>query len=290
MVKMHDVFICYDEKDKLHSDVVCRVLEENNIKCWIKSRDYSLNDSVDTISKAVMNSKCLVLLYSNNSKNSDYVLTEVDIAFTKGIEILVFNIDNSNKKGNLEFFLKNKHSISAFPNSGEQLKTLVSETSRIINQPVDNVKISSRDSKEIDRLIPKPKDYMKYVKVAVPILIGAILIFYFLILPMGQHTTDDGNFTMKITDVGVADVNGEYSYTVYGESYNLPDDPFNYIMKTKYYDAENNEVFSINSTADEFKSGKITSFEVPKKNITKVTFELFDLKNNILCKDEFEIK
>ncbi|WP_407423237.1 toll/interleukin-1 receptor domain-containing protein [Methanobrevibacter sp.] len=287
---MHDVFICYDENDKLLSDVVCRVFEDNNIKCWIKSRDYSSNDSVDTISRAIMDSKCLVLIYSNNSKNSDYVLTEVDIAFTEGVEILVFNIDNSNRKGNSEFFLKNKDFISALPNPAEQLKALVSDTSKLLKRPVGKTIISSRDSKEIERLIPKPKDYTKYVKVAVPIIIGIVLIFYFFILPMGQHTTDDGNFTMKITDVGVSDVNGEYSYTVYGESYNLPNDPFNYIMKTKYYDAENNEVYSINSTADEFRSGKITSFEVPQKNITKVTFELVDLKDNVLCEDEFKIK
>ncbi|MBR4448373.1 toll/interleukin-1 receptor domain-containing protein [Methanobrevibacter sp.] len=282
---MHDVYICYDEEDKIKADSICHLFEQHKIKCWIKSRDYYSGDSVDKISHAIRNSKCMVILYSKNSKVSNPVVTEVDIAFSSGIPILAFNIDGTNKKGDLEFFLKNKKFINAFPNTRDQLALLVKDTSEIIDNPCEDVEIPSN----IYKLFERKSKLLKYAKIAIPIIVILALVVYFVIIPMGQHTTDDGIFSMNITTVDVKDADGKYFYTVHGESNNLPQNSTLYFMKTQYFDSENNMVYEINTSADEFRFGVIASFDVPQKNITHVSFKLVDINDNLICEDEYRL-
>ena len=287
---VHDVFICYDENDKKAGEEICHVLEENNIKCWIKSRDYSSRDSVEKISKAVKESKCLLLIYSKNSKDSPTVITEVDIAFSNNVSILTFNIDGSKNNAGLEFFLKNKPWISLFPNVSEQLRTLVKDTSQMISDPIEKPRISSKSVKYFKEIKPQgSKRLRNLIIIAVPVVIALILIFTFIISPTGQYTTGDGNFTMKITNVEVNNANGMYFFTVFGESYNMPENSNQYIMKIHFLDGNNNEVYSVNSSADEFSSGIICRIKLPENNVRNVTFELVDLEGNIISKDSYLI-
>ena len=286
----HDVFVCYDERDKATGEEVCHVLEANKIRCWIKSRDYSRNDSVDMISKAIRDSKCLVLVYSKNSKNSNIAITEVDIAFSSNVPIIAFNIDKSKNNGDLEFFLKNKPWIDAFPNPAGQLKRLVRDTSQKIGKPVDGPEIPSKSIKYFKSLEP-PRWIIppRFLKIAVPIAIILILAFVFIIQPMGHYTTDEGNFTMNLTDVEVNHANGMYFFIVHGESYNMPENSNQYIMKVSFLDENNSEVYSLNASADEFKSGVICNIKLPENNVRNVTLELVDLEDNTLCKDYCEL-
>ena len=45
----HEVYICYDEKDQITADAICHVLEENKIKCWMKTRDLGVKHMVEEI-------------------------------------------------------------------------------------------------------------------------------------------------------------------------------------------------------------------------------------------------
>ena len=282
---MHDVYICYDSEDETKANSICHLFEQHRITCWIKSRDYFSGDSVDKISHAIRNSKCMVILYSKNSKISNRVVTEVDIAFSSGIQILVFNIDGTNKKGDLEFFLKNKKFINAFPKTQDQLALLVENTSEIIDNPCENVEIPPN----IYKLFEHKSKAMKYVKIAIPAIVILALVFYFVVLPMGQITTDSGVFSMNITNVDVKEADGKYFYTVYGQSYNMPQNSTLYFMKTQYFDSKNNMVYEINTSADEFKFGVIASFEVAQKNITHISFKLVDISDKLICEDEYSL-
>ncbi len=287
----HDVYICYDKKDKKLSESVYHIFEKNDVRCWIKSKHFSDSDSVVKISQAIKSSKAVVLVYSKNSKVDNYVISEIDMAFTNNIPILVFFIDDSTQKGELEFFIKNKPHVFVYPNPEVQLETLVRKTTDLIGKKVGNPVVPKKDIKLFEKKEPKPIEgkLKKYIAIAIPVFIALLLIYFFIILPAGQYTTEDGVFSMKITDVTVKEQNGEYLYSVYGEAYNLPPDPKNYIMKTNYYDKENNLVYSLNATVDEFSSGLICSFDVPKDNITNVTFDLVDFNNNVISKDTYQI-
>ena len=283
----HDVYICYDKKDQEVCDAIYRIFEKNNIKSWVKSKDFSSGDPVDKITNAIADAKCFLLVLSKNSKDTNYVLTETDIAFSRDVPILVYNIDDSRLKGNLEFILENQTKIYSFPNSKRQLETLVKKTSEIIGKPIDNVRVDSKSVGVFEKINPKRKEnnIKKYVTIAVPIAIALVLIYFFVFLPTGQHTTDDGVFSMNVTGV---DVDG-LKYTVHGESYNLPVDSQNYFMNIKFLDENDYLVYEVNSTADEFKSGVIWGGDLPDNNIPHVGFKLTDLNNNVLSKEDYVI-
>lgn len=284
----HDVYICYDEMDKQVGEEICNIFEENNIKTWIKSRDFSSDDSVDKITNAISDSKCFILIYSKNSKDTNYVITEVDIAFSRDIPILIFNIDDIKISKNMQFILESKKMIYSFPDTKKQLVILVKDTSNIINKPINNVKINSKSLRVLGRVNPKRKENLlkKYVKIAIPVAVILILIYLFVILPMGQNSTEDGIFSMNVTGV---DVSGT-KYVVHGQSFNMPSNPSNYFMNIKFFDAKDNMIFEVNSTADEFKSGVICNCDVHTNNITHIEFKLRDINNNLLSNETYVIK
>ena len=287
----HDVYICYNKKDKDICDAVYQIFNENNISTWIKSKNMTSNDSVDKITKSIESSKCFILVYSNNSKNTNYVITETDIAFSRNVPIIVLNIDNIPLNKNMEFILSNQITIPAFPNYEEQLKILVKKTSDNISKPVEEVKLNSKSLKVFKRINPKRNEntIKRIITFAIPAIIALILIYFLLIVPSGQHTTEDGIFTMNITDVDVSEINGEYKYTVFGESYNMPSHSDKYVMNIKFFDKNENTVFEVNSTADEFKSGVICSCSLDDDNITHISFKLIDLTNEILSSEDYKI-
>lgn len=284
----HDVYICYDEMDKQVGEEICNIFEENNIKTWIKSRDFSPEDSVDKITNAISDSKCFILIYSKNSKDTNYVITEVDIAFSRDIPILIFNIDDIKISKNMQFILESKKMIYSFPDTKKQLVILVKDTSNIINKPINNVKINSKSLRVLGKVNPKRKENLlkKYVKIAIPVAVILILIYLFVILPMGQNSTEDGIFSMNVTGV---DVSGT-KYVVHGQSFNMPSNPSNYFMNIKFFDAKDNMIFEVNSTADEFKSGVICNCDVHTNNITHIEFKLRDINNNLLSNETYVIK
>ena len=132
----HDVYICYDDKDQITANAICHVLEENKIKCWLKTRDLGVNHLVDGIMEAIHESNAMVLIFSSHSKNSNFVNTEVDIAFTEDIPILVFKIDESKLDGGLEFFLNNKHWLDAYPDPEVKFESLIRDTSKLLGKPI----------------------------------------------------------------------------------------------------------------------------------------------------------
>lgn len=87
---------------------------------------------------------------------------------------------------------------------------------------------------------------------------------------------------MNMTDVQVKGNN----YAVYDQSYNLPKDSQNYIMNIRFYDKNNNNVFEVNSTADEFRQGIIWQGDLPTNNVTHVGFKLTYLNNKVLSHND----
>ena len=146
---VHDVYICYSDEDKITADAICHVLEENKFKCWIKSRDVGLDHIADVIPKAISNSKILVLVFSKYAKKSNYVNTEIDMAFSYNVPIVVFKIDDSKLDGTLEFFLENKHWLDAYPNPSIEFRNLVIDVAKLLDRPIVDPII---DSKIVDSM------------------------------------------------------------------------------------------------------------------------------------------
>lgn len=140
----HDVYICYDDKDQITADAICHVLEDNKIKCWLKTRDLGVSHMVEGIMDAINGAQVMVLIFSSHSKHSNFVNTEVDIAFTENIPILVFKIDESKLDGGLEFFLNNKHWLDAYPNPEIKFESLIKDTSKLLGKPISKPVINNK--------------------------------------------------------------------------------------------------------------------------------------------------
>lgn len=282
----HEVFICYDESDTDIADAIYHILDKNGITSWMKLREMSPNDSVDKITTAIEESDSFLLILSKNSKDTNYVITETDIAFFREVPIVIFNIDDTRLRGNLEFLLQNPTELNCFPNCEAQLKKLVEKitTVRISNPQVDAEYLDVFEKRNPHRMQNIIK---KYSKIAVPVILALILIYFVIVLPAGQKTTDDGVFTMNITHVDVSGAGSDFKYVVYGESYNLPIDKEKYFMNIRFFDKDNTLVYEINSTADEFNSGIICTGYLESDNITHIGFRLFDLDDNELCREDY---
>ena len=277
----HDVYICYDDADKKYADALFDVFKSNNISSWVKSREMSSGDSVDKITHAIEDSKCFILLLSNNSKATNYVITETDIAFSRNIPIIAFIIEDLKLDRNLEFILENQEKIPSFPNTKRQLETLVKKTSH--KDWIDSFKpLQEKERTKVIEPAIHPADGPLLMGEVVNAVAEATKGEAVLVTDVGQN-----QLFANITNVDVSSSNGAYKYTVYGESYNMPSDSQKYMMNIKFFDEKDNMLFEINSTADEFKSGIIGSCELDDDNITHIGFKLSDLNNKVLSKQDY---
>ena len=316
----HEVFISYDKRDQITADAICHYLEDNNIKCWLKNRDGGLRQDVEEIMNAIRQSEVMVLVFSEYSKHSNHVKTEVDLAFTEEIPILVFKIEESKLEGGLEFFLSNTHWLDAYPTSNAKFETLIRDTSEYLGKPVSDIVISDK-AKELeeqsDDLITKRssqrkkqrlKDkifeifnlYKKPIIAIVLLLILASGIFAYMSFDDGMGGSsaaekDLPKITMKVTDFHVDDVTKEstawnYSYLVSGTIMPLPNENEGYKIIADFYDKSGKLIDSSETNFDDAQKvsdGFIFGSAVSdKNNIKRVEVQLVNEKNIIIAQGD----
>lgn len=122
----HDVFISYSSKNKSTANAICHALEQNGIKCWIAPRDIIGGQQYgDIIVDAIKTCKVFVIVFSEESKNSQWVGSELNIAFTENKIIIPFKIDTSYLEGEMRLILSNKHWIEGHPDPEREFGTLI---------------------------------------------------------------------------------------------------------------------------------------------------------------------
>jgi hypothetical protein len=288
-----EVYICYDERDLEMAKQVCDNLEDNGLDCWLKNRDAGAKHIVDEIMEAIKKSKVMVLLYSKNSKDSNFVNNEVDIAFAEKRSILVFQIDDSKLEGGLEFFLRNKPRIEAYPNPEDKFDRLVKNTSKLV-----------KEQASIDRNI---FNVIKNHKI--PVIIGIVVILL-VVGVLGYMTFNGGgsgtnatqikagDFKVNVTDFHVDDVrkektNWNYSYYVGGKISPAPGENDGCIILVDFYD-ESGKLVETTETpfkdAEKVSSGFLFGSTVSDKNNIKVAdVQLVNKNNIIISQDEAQL-
>ena len=141
---VHDVFISYSTKDKITADAICHILEENDIKCWIAPRNIASGQPyANEILNAIKSTKIVVLVFSSNSQESQFVQKEINLSFSNSKPIISFVIDESLPEGDLEFYLKTNHWLDAYPNPEVKFSKLVKDASKLIGDEKANPIIDS---------------------------------------------------------------------------------------------------------------------------------------------------
>ena len=87
----HDVFISYSTKNKEAAHAICHVLEQYEIRCWIAPRNIPPGlDYGDVIEDAIKACRLVVVLFSENAACSQYVKSEINVAFEEQKTIIPF--------------------------------------------------------------------------------------------------------------------------------------------------------------------------------------------------------
>lgn len=283
----HDVYVCYDDKNQEIANKICNLLEQKRYSCWLKSRDVGVGNVIDKMMEAINKSILMVLVYSEDSKKSNFVNTEVDFAFGENKPIIVYNIDGSNLDGALEFFLKNQPMIEAHPNPEDKFGELVSTVNEITKPYVP----------------PFWKRHMiAIIAVVAIVLIVAVGAFIFTSSDGGGDSSgvevNAGDIAIKVTDFHVDDVRKEssswnYSYFVGGTVSPQPSNPDGCRIIVDFYDKSGELVDTsetVFSEAQKFSSGFIFGSAVSDtNNIKRIDVQLVNSDNIILAQCESQL-
>lgn len=226
----HDVYLSYDERDLDTALDVCKTLEDNGLKCWMKNRDVDSDNRVKSIIKAIKNTRILLLIHSKNSKTSDFINNEVNEAFDADRSILVYFSDDAELEGNLKFFLESKPSVSYKDKSSvlaDKAKNLVKEQKRTDNSPINVIK--------------KNKKIVAIALIAVVVIVAAVGFMMFNGDGGSSAPVNVGDFKLKITEFTREDVSKQgldwnYSYSVVGTISPAPAKNSNIAIVVDFYD------------------------------------------------------
>jgi len=110
----HDVFISHSAQNREVADAVCAALEKAAIRCWVAPRDVRPGRSFPgEITRAIQQSKVMLLIFSSHSNNSEQVLREVQLATDARLPIIRFRIEDVALTDDLKYFLSTPHWLDA---------------------------------------------------------------------------------------------------------------------------------------------------------------------------------
>jgi hypothetical protein len=110
----HDVFISHSAQNREVADAVCAALEKAGIRCWVAPRDVRPGRSFPgEITRAIQQSKVMLLIFSGHSNNSEQVLREVQLATDSRLPLVRFRIEDVALTDDLRYFLSTPHWLDA---------------------------------------------------------------------------------------------------------------------------------------------------------------------------------
>lgn len=131
----HDVFICHSAQDRIVANAACAQLEAHGIRCWIAPRDpipgipYG-RQLVD----AIAHGRVVVLIFSAHANASEAVLSELELAYKRGKNIIPFRIELVLPEGDLEYYIQRVHWLDAMsPPMEKRLDELVDLVRRVLD-------------------------------------------------------------------------------------------------------------------------------------------------------------
>jgi TIR domain-containing protein len=109
-----DVFISHSAQDKKVAETICGALEESGIRCWVAPRDVRPGHSFPgEITRAIQQSKAMLMIFSRHSNSSEQVLREVQLAVDCHVPIVRLRIEDIPLSDDLRYYLSTPHWLDA---------------------------------------------------------------------------------------------------------------------------------------------------------------------------------
>ena len=129
----HDVFISYSNRDKKFADAACNTLETKKIRCWMAPRDIMPGQNfAQAILEAIDQSQVFVLIFSEVTNSSEYIIREVQSAVNRGIPIITFRIEDIKPTNAMAFYLSTPHWLDAMTPPLEKHLLKLAETVQLL--------------------------------------------------------------------------------------------------------------------------------------------------------------
>lgn len=135
----HDVFISHSARNREVADAICAALEKTGIRCWVAPRDVRPGRSFPgEITRAIQQSKAMVMVFSSHSNNSEQVLREVQLATESHLVIIRFRIEDVALTDDLRYFLSTPHWLDALtPPLSDHIARLQVAIKELLDQSVE---------------------------------------------------------------------------------------------------------------------------------------------------------
>lgn len=109
-----DVFISHSAQDKKVAETICAALEQGGIRCWVAPRDVRPGRSFPgEITRAIQQSKVMLLIFSKHSNSSEQVLREIQLAVDCHVPIVRLRIQDITLSDDLRYYLSTPQYLDA---------------------------------------------------------------------------------------------------------------------------------------------------------------------------------
>ena len=141
------LFISYSTKDKYFAESLVSTIEKDDaFSCFIAPRDIQSGEYAHQIVEAIERSFCVILIFSQNSNNSVYVLRELNSAVLRAVPIIPYCIDDVKPSKSMEFYLGVVQFLEAYKMTEEDsfhaLKSWLTDSSNELSTNISPVRIN----------------------------------------------------------------------------------------------------------------------------------------------------
>lgn len=135
-----DVFISHSAQDKDVAETICGALEEAAIRCWVAPRDVRAGRSFPgEITRAIQQSKVMLLIFSKHSNSSEQVLREVQLAVDCHVPIVRLRIEDLTLSDDLRYYLSTPQYLDALtPPLSKHIPRLEAALRELLEQSTDD--------------------------------------------------------------------------------------------------------------------------------------------------------
>ena len=134
-----DVFISHSAQDRSVAEKICTALEQDGIPCWVAPRDVRPGKSFPgEITRAIQQTKVMLLIFSRHSNSSEQVLREVQLAVDCKVPIIRLRLEDIPLSDDLRYYLSTPHWLDALSHPlSKHLPALARAVKELLGRPAD---------------------------------------------------------------------------------------------------------------------------------------------------------
>lgn len=224
------VFLSHSSKEKDMAESLCKWLEEREFKCFLAPRDIPAGtEYAEQIVSGIDSSDAMILMMSENANKSPHVLREVERAVSKGVPILLYNLEEVELSKSMEYFLMTHQWVSHKQEDGydkvlaflQDIKAKKEQKENSENRQSANDGISKNSAQTESVQSPAgAKKTSKWIVLGGVVIVAAVIVFLLFgnREPAAEPVTYDvqagdtvvlGSYNDEVIEWRVLDVNKE---------------------------------------------------------------------------------